>query len=625
MSLTNEQRAAVQCDDNLMLTACPGSGKTRVIISKLARTVNEVKDSPRAVACITYTNAAVYEIEARLRQEIHSDDDRYYEIATIHSFCLNSVFRPFCHLIAGYKRGFKVLTPESEEFERFVIDTCASHNRFNLKFRDFEEFTQLRVNIEGEPVGNAIEYGRLTPDIARSYWARIRKAGFIDYATILYYSYRLLKDTPEILSYVSAKFAWILVDEFQDTTDLQVEILSLISEVGRTRFMLVGDVFQSIFRFAGARPDLSDVLSSRIGARSDIQLSGNFRSSSQIVAHANMLYQRNPAMKAVGRSKACASVPIWRHGNTASEVIIDFFLPALEDLHIPFGDAAILAPTWHSLFGVGQRLRKYGVSIVGPGARPYRRNRLFAPLAEQACGNLVECDTDGIVRMERILFNTILDATGRSYFRIFSYRGRVAVFRLLKVAQELYIAHMDAVGWLSAAADSFARILVDEEYLTAAEYELFAMSVEDMINDMRDRRIRLRYMCARLTGRKAEGESPLDRRHSQDTILREPCAATREGRGEASVAVRVGSAIERRKKRTGVPRRYVTLKATRGRPPWRGLHRLRGVGEHRHARKPLAGTWEASAPSCGVARRIAPGRQVMPKPEMDGRRSQTEA
>ena len=144
-------------------------------------------------------------------------------------------------------------------------------------------------------------------------------------------------------------------------------------------------------------------------------------------------------------------------------------------------------------------------------------------------------------------------------------------------------------------------------------------------NRVANPRLRLRYMCARLTGRKAEGGSPLDRRHSQATILREPCAATREGRGEASVAVRVGSAIERRKKRTGVPRRYVTLKATRGRPPWRGLHRLRGVEEHRHARKPLAGTWEASAPSCGVARRIAPGRQVMPKPEMDGRRSQTEA
>ena len=80
-----------------------------------------------------------------------------------------------------------------------------------------------------------------------------------------------------------------MVDEFQDTTDLQVEILSLIAQEGRTRFLLVGDPFQSIFRFAGARPDLPEEFAARIGARSDITLSGNFRSSTPILGHANRL------------------------------------------------------------------------------------------------------------------------------------------------------------------------------------------------------------------------------------------------------------------------------------------------------------------------------------------------
>ena len=110
MRLTDEQRAAVRCEDDLMLIACPGSGKTRVIISKLSRAISEVRDTPRAVACITYTNAAVHEIEARLRQHTQPGDDGYYDICTIHSFCLNHIFRPFCHLIKGYEDGFKVLT-----------------------------------------------------------------------------------------------------------------------------------------------------------------------------------------------------------------------------------------------------------------------------------------------------------------------------------------------------------------------------------------------------------------------------------------------------------------------------------------------------------------------------------
>ncbi|MEQ1492242.1 MAG: UvrD-helicase domain-containing protein [Terricaulis sp.] len=95
MMLTDEQKRAVRCDDNLLLTACPGSGKTRVIISKVSRAIEEVRDTPRAVACITYTNAAVHEIESRLRHHIQPGDDAYYDVCTIHSFCLNHIFARF--------------------------------------------------------------------------------------------------------------------------------------------------------------------------------------------------------------------------------------------------------------------------------------------------------------------------------------------------------------------------------------------------------------------------------------------------------------------------------------------------------------------------------------------------
>ena len=179
------------------------------------------------------------------------------------------------------------MTPDSPEFEEHVKAACAQYARYNLTFRDFEEFTQLRVGLDGKPAGAALERGAMTDEIAAAYWKRIREAGFIDFASILYYSLLLLQKRPEILSYVSAKFAWMLVDEFQDTTDLQVEILALIAKAGQTRFLLVGDPFQSIFGFAGARPDLADEFAERIGARTDLTLSGNFRSSTPILAHAN--------------------------------------------------------------------------------------------------------------------------------------------------------------------------------------------------------------------------------------------------------------------------------------------------------------------------------------------------
>jgi DNA helicase-2/ATP-dependent DNA helicase PcrA len=467
-----------------MLSACPGSGKTRVIVSKLSRVLDEVRDTPRAVACITYTNAAVNEIEARLRTHMQPGDDAYYHICTIHSFCLNHVFRPFCHLIEGYGDGFKLLTPESPEFVKHVTVVCAAHGRHNLVFKDFEEFTQLRIDIDGEPVGQGLERGALTKDTAIAYWDRIRKAGFIDFSNIIYYSLCLLRDRSEILDYVSAKFAWILVDEFQDTTDVQVEILSLIAGRKRTRFFLVGDPHQSIFRFAGARPDLADEFAARISARTDMQLSGNFRSSAPIVEHANRLFARDPEMTAIGDARKYTETPERVHGQSAFEVITEFFLPALETLGIPIGDAAVLAPSWYALYPLGRKLREYGISIVGPGARPYRKSSQFAPLAEQICGYVVDGRPAAIPAIERSLFNTVLDITGRAHFDIFSYSGRLTVFRLIRSGQDLATKYEGGVRWLEEAAKEFADLLREAGYFSREDRMFFTTSVNEMKTDM---------------------------------------------------------------------------------------------------------------------------------------------
>jgi DNA helicase-2/ATP-dependent DNA helicase PcrA len=125
----------------------------------------------------------------------------------------------------------------------------------------------------------------------------------------------------------------------------------------------------------------------------------------------------------------------------------------------------------------------------------YRRNRQFAPLAEQVCGYLMEPRPDAIVGIERTLFNTLLDVTGRPYFDIFSYRGRTVVFRLLACAEELRKAHPGAIAWLEAAAAAFAEVLTKEEYLSPAEKDVFAASVEEMKTDMRNNKVDLNNLA----------------------------------------------------------------------------------------------------------------------------------
>jgi ATP-dependent DNA helicase UvrD/PcrA len=78
-------------------------------------------------------------------------------------------------------------------------------------------------------------------------------------------------------------------------------------------------------------------------------------------------------MVAVGSAKKFKEQPTLLHGNSAFEAISDHFLPMIEGLGIPIGEAAVLASTWFSLFPLGKQLREYGVSIVGPGARRFIR------------------------------------------------------------------------------------------------------------------------------------------------------------------------------------------------------------------------------------------------------------
>lgn len=491
MKLTGEQTAAVNCPESILLTACPGSGKTRVIISKLVRCVDELRGTPRAAACITYTNTAVQEVEHRLRKHVQLGDDTNFDVCTIHSFCLNYIFRPFRHYIRGYREGASVLTQDSPEFSKFVNAACADYGRINLRFSDYEDFTHLQIDAAGKPIGPSITSGGIRIPEAELYWKLLQRGGFVDFCLIVYFSLKLLREHPEIADHLASKFAWLLIDEFQDTTDLQVEILSLIAQRRRTKYFLVGDLCQSIFGFAGARPELAEIFANRIGARTDLTLTGNFRSSERIVRQSELLMPRQPPMRAVGAQKDAPHDPIHRVGASALDVITENFLPALERMEIPVGEAAVLAPAWFTLFPLGRQLRKRGISVVGPGARPYRRNRIFAPLAEQVCGYLVEENPAAILGIERALFNLVLDVTCKPYFNIFSYEGRTVVFSLISEAKRLRQMGDDGMAWLESASAAFADILVGCEYLTTDQALRLRTSVGEMKQDMKANRVDL--------------------------------------------------------------------------------------------------------------------------------------
>jgi DNA helicase II / ATP-dependent DNA helicase PcrA len=484
MILTDEQRDAVNCDSNALLEACPGSGKTRVIVAKLLRCIDEVRDTTRKIAVITYTNAAVYEIESRLRIYGSAGDLDCCEVSTIHSFCLNNILNRFYWRIEGYENGFRMLPPDSDEFRGIVQAVCQN---FSLNFTSVrDDFERLSRGVDGEPI--LLRNSSITRAIALDFWERLRAVRAIDFSTLIFLTNRLLLLYPSLSHALSCRFKWVLVDEFQDTTELQIEILKKLFNDGNTRFFLVGDPHQSIFGFAGARPSLMPEFSTFIRARNDFQLSQNWRSNPQIIAHAELLRPRTVPMVSAGEIADNDCEPQYVHQPTVIETLQDYFLPALTEFGIEYGKAAILAPDWFTLFPVGHFLRNYGVPIIGPGSRPYRGTQIFARLAEYICAYLEHPNARLIRNIQRELHRIISEASSSDRFDVFSYSGLVTVFRILQAGASLRSRIPSAEQWLTTAAQEFSTILIRDGFLPESAINLLGESATAMCDQMRRNR-----------------------------------------------------------------------------------------------------------------------------------------
>lgn len=489
MRLSKEQRDAVRHDGNTLIVACPGSGKTRTLVAKLLNCLDEVRGTSRKIACLTYTNAAVYEIEDRLRAYGKCGDEDYCDISTIHSFCLVNILNYFYWRIPEYAQGFSVVTPDSDAFQRIAEDVLAEYG-VPGKLREY--FEQFNRESDGTPIVSP----DLDTSIALSFWERLQAQGLIDFPNIIYYAFRLLSESPSIAYALSCKYAWLLVDEFQDTTTLQIEIFRQIAAFHETKYYLVGDPYQSIFGFAGARVELMEVFAREISAESRFKLTANYRSSSRIIRHAERLCPRKPRMYGVGETADVDIEPIYVHAESAFEAITDYFLPGLKSFGIEYGHAAILSPWWIKLLHLGRSLREYGIPIVGPGARPYKKSHLFALLAEQVCAYIAHPTHKTFHQIERELFFLLSSLTGKRSHSVFSYAGNVVIRRLIDSGSSVYRSNPRAVEWLLVSAEAFETALCEAGLMPGCFRGALTESANEIVKDLKKNKVDINNLSA---------------------------------------------------------------------------------------------------------------------------------
>lgn len=476
MNLTKQQRAAAESEGNAYVEACPGSGKTRVLISKALREIRKASESPRRVACITFTNAAVDEMEHRLRSFSSEDEASHVDVGTIHSFCLSQIFKPFRCRLPEYADGFEIVSGDDERAQE-LFRQLASKRRITPKPYQLDQVGQIGIDLSGNPM--AADQEQWVGECMREYWDEFRRRGWIDFSLLLFESLEILRKFPEIQESLGARYRCILVDEFQDTTALQLEILSRIQSTGASTFFLVGDPHQSIYGFAGASPAASSRFVEAIGARSDYPLSGNFRSSARIVDVADNLLPRSPTMKAVGKwAHAPCDVRSYITTDVANAVV-DRFLTSAMELELDLGECAVLAAWWTDLLVIARTCVRRGIAVVGPGARPYKRGRLIVPLLEHLAA--VAAEKGSLRSTQRALQRCANEMEGLDRSRVDGWNGRLISLELHHAAMDAAARISSPLDWIMAVGERIDRILSEREVGSSSS---FKMSAQDVVADI---------------------------------------------------------------------------------------------------------------------------------------------
>ena len=294
MKLNPQQQQAVEyVSGPCLVLAGAGSGKTRVIINKIAHLIGKCGYLPKQIAAVTFTNKAAREMKERVAQSIGKESSKGLIVSTFHTLGFDIIKREYKHL--GFKANMTLfdehdqmallkelttdLLQEDKELLRTLInrisnwknDLCSPQQAMTLA-RDKQEQTFAHC------------YDR--------YNKQLRAYNALDFDDLIMLPTLLFKQNAEVRSKWQEKIRYLLVDEYQDTNTSQYELIKLL--VGeRARFTVVGDDDQSIYSWRGARPQNMVRLRDDFPALRVIKLEQNYRSSQRILHCANILIDNN--------------------------------------------------------------------------------------------------------------------------------------------------------------------------------------------------------------------------------------------------------------------------------------------------------------------------------------------
>ena len=294
--LNAEQLAAVTLPPrHALILAGAGSGKTRVLTTRIAWLIQNGHSSPQGILAVTFTNKAAKEMLTRL-SALLPINTRGMWIGTFHGLC-NRFLRAH-HRDAGLPQLFQIL--DSGDQLAAVKRLLKTLNVDDEKFppRDLQHFIngQKEAGIRPPAVEAWDDFTRRKVELYAEYEAQCQRESVVDFPELLLRCYEVLERNEPLRRHYQARFRHILVDEFQDTNRLQYRWLSLLADGGReggARVFCVGDDDQSIYRFRGAEIGNMRDFERAFHVTDVIRLEQNYRSHGNILDAANALIAHN--------------------------------------------------------------------------------------------------------------------------------------------------------------------------------------------------------------------------------------------------------------------------------------------------------------------------------------------
>ena len=292
-ALNDKQREVVAAPkQNMLVLAGAGSGKTRVLVQRIAWLMQVEQAAPHSILAVTFTNKAAAEMRAKVEQATGGNTHGMW-IGTFHGLAHRLLRMHFQE--AKLPQSFQVLDSDDQLrlIKRIVRSLELDEKKWPAKQfvwyingKKDEGLRPQHIDAQFDPSE------ALFVKVYKAYQDTCDRAGLVDFAELLLRAHELWLNNPELLAHYQQRFAHILVDEFQDTNAIQYAWLTLLGKA-QSKVMIVGDDDQSIYGWRGARIENIEQFTTEFEDTKTIRLEQNYRSTANILNAANQLISNN--------------------------------------------------------------------------------------------------------------------------------------------------------------------------------------------------------------------------------------------------------------------------------------------------------------------------------------------